>query len=181
MFVSGVDILWKEFLLKLIKAFQEKKNSLLCSELVILSHSSSFEQGLVRIPHWCWSQCEGFSLEDLNLLLWVTQYHPRRRPVGDIHQGWKRGWICKGLAAEMTGLAGGLNWTWDAWATEESGKLNWCFWTVVLEKTLKSPLNSKEIQPVHPKGNQSWTFIGRTDAEAEAPAFGHLMLRTDSL
>ena len=46
---------------------------------------------------------------------------------------------------------------------------NWCFWTVVLEKTLKSPLNCKEIQPVHPKGDQSWVFIGRTDAEAETP------------
>ena len=46
---------------------------------------------------------------------------------------------------------------------------NWCFWTVVLEKTLESPLDCKEIQPVHPKGNQSWVFIGRTDAEAETP------------
>ena len=46
---------------------------------------------------------------------------------------------------------------------------NWCFWTVVLEKTLESPLDSKEIQPVHPKGDQSWVFIGRTDVEAETP------------
>ena len=46
---------------------------------------------------------------------------------------------------------------------------NWCFWTVVLEKTLESPLDCKGIQPVHPKGNQSWIFIGRTDAEAETP------------
>ena len=46
---------------------------------------------------------------------------------------------------------------------------NWCFWTVVLEKTLEIPLDCKEIQPVHPKGNQSWIFIGRTDAEAETP------------
>ena len=45
----------------------------------------------------------------------------------------------------------------------------WCFWTVVLEKTLESPLDCKEIQPVHPKGNQPWIFIGRTDAEAETP------------
>ena len=53
---------------------------------------------------------------------------------------------------------------------EESGALkNWCFWTVVLEKTLDSPLDCKEIQPVHPKGDQSWVFIGRTDAEAETP------------
>ena len=48
---------------------------------------------------------------------------------------------------------------------------NWCFWTVVLEKTLESPLDCKEIHPVHPKGNQSWIFTGRTDAEAEAPIF----------
>ena len=46
---------------------------------------------------------------------------------------------------------------------------NWCFWTVVLEKTLESPLDCKEIQPVHPKGNQSWMFIERTDVEAETP------------
>ena len=58
---------------------------------------------------------------------------------------------------------------------------NWCFWTVVLEKTLESPLNCKEIQPVHPKGNQSWVFIGRTDAKAKPQYFGHLMQRVDSL
>ena len=51
---------------------------------------------------------------------------------------------------------------------------------VVLEKTLESPLDCKEIQPVRPKGNQSWIFIGRTDAEAETPIFGHLMWRADS-
>ena len=52
----------------------------------------------------------------------------------------------------------------ESWAPK-----NWCFWTVVLEKTLESPLDCKEIQPVHTKGNQSWVFIGRTDAEAETP------------
>ena len=52
---------------------------------------------------------------------------------------------------------------------------------MVLETTLESSLDSKEIQPVHPKGHQSWMFIGRTDAEAETPIFGHLMRRTDSL
>ena len=51
---------------------------------------------------------------------------------------------------------------------------------MVLEKTLQSPLNCKDIQPVHPKGNQSWVFIGRTDVEAETPYFGHLMRRADS-
>ena len=52
---------------------------------------------------------------------------------------------------------------------------------MVLEKTPESPLDCKEIQPVHPKGDQSWVFIGRTDAEAEAPILGHLMRRVDSL
>ena len=58
---------------------------------------------------------------------------------------------------------------------------NWCFWTVVLEKTLESPLDCKEIQPVHLKGDQSWVFIGRTDAKLKLQYFGHLMRRVDSL
>ena len=58
----------------------------------------------------------------------------------------------------------------ESWTIKKSWVLkNWCFWTVVLEKTLKSSLDCKEIQPVHPKGNQSWIFIGKTDAEAETP------------
>ena len=60
---------------------------------------------------------------------------------------------------------------WELDYKESWAPKNWCFWTVVLEKTLESPLDCKEIQPVHPKGNQSWIFIGRTDAEAEAPIF----------
>ena len=58
---------------------------------------------------------------------------------------------------------------WELDHKESWAPKNWCFWTMVLEKTLKSPLDCKEIQPVHPKGNQSWIFIGRTDAEAETP------------
>ena len=58
---------------------------------------------------------------------------------------------------------------WESDSEESRVLKNWCFWTMMLEKTLKSPLDSKEIQPVHPKGNQSGIFIGRTDAEAETP------------
>ena len=58
---------------------------------------------------------------------------------------------------------------WDLDYKESWALKNWCFWTLVLEKTLESSLDCKEIQPVHPKGNQSWIFFGRTDAEAEAP------------
>ena len=60
-------------------------------------------------------------------------------------------------------------WMWELNYKESWAPKNWCFWTVVLEKTLESPLDCKEIQPVHPKGNQSWVFIGRTDVEAETP------------
>ena len=58
---------------------------------------------------------------------------------------------------------------WKLDCEESWVQKNWCFWTVVLEKTLASPLDCKKIQPVHSKGNQSWVFIGRTDAEAETP------------
>ena len=60
-------------------------------------------------------------------------------------------------------------WMWELDYKESWAPKNWCFWTVVLEKTLKSPLDCKEIKPVNPKGNQPWIFIGRTDAEAETP------------
>ena len=65
---------------------------------------------------------------------------------------------------------------WELDSKEIWALKNWCFWTVVLEKTLES----KEIQPVHPKGNQSWIFIGRTDAEAETPILWPPVVRTDS-
>ena len=60
-------------------------------------------------------------------------------------------------------------WMWELGYKESWVPKNWCFWTMVLEKTLESPLDFKEIQPVHPKGDKSWLFIGRTDAEAETP------------
>ena len=68
---------------------------------------------------------------------------------------------------------------WELYFRESWAPKNWCFWTVVLEKTLESPLDCKEIQPVHPKGDQSWVFIGRTDVE-RLQYFGYLMRRADS-
>ena len=62
-------------------------------------------------------------------------------------------------------------WMWELDYKESWAPKNWCFWTTVLEKTLEGPLDCKEIQSVHPKGNQSWIFTGRTAAEAEAPIF----------
>ena len=62
-------------------------------------------------------------------------------------------------------------WMWELDCEESWAPKNWCFWTVVLEKTLESPLDCKKIQPFHPKGDQSWVFFGRTDAKAETPIF----------
>ena len=75
----------------------------------------------------------------------------------------------KGPPSQSFGFSSSQVWMWELDYKESWSLKNWCFWTVVLEKTLESPLDCKEIQPVHPKGNQSWIFIGRTDAEAEAP------------
>ena len=69
----------------------------------------------------------------------------------------------------VNGFSSSHVWMWELDYEENWALKNWCFWTGVLEKTLESPLDCKEIQPVNPKGDQSWVFIGRTDAEAETP------------
>ena len=75
----------------------------------------------------------------------------------------------KGPSSQDYGFSSGHVWMWELDCEESWEPKNWCFWTVVLEKTLESPLDCKEIQPAHPKGDQSRVFIGRTDAEAETP------------
>ena len=72
----------------------------------------------------------------------------------------------KGPSSQSYGFSNSHVWMWELDYKESSALKNWCFWTVVLKKTLGSPLDCKEIQQVHPKGNQSWIFIGGTDAEA---------------
>ena len=71
------------------------------------------------------------------------------------------------LSSQSYGFSGSHVWIWKLDYKESWAPKNWCSWTVLLEKTHESPLDCKEIQPVHPKGNQSWIFIGRTDVEAE--------------
>ena len=75
----------------------------------------------------------------------------------------------KGPSNQGYGFSSSHLWMWESDYKESWVQKNWCFWTVVLEKTLESPLDCKEIQPVHPSGDQSWVFMGRTDAEAETP------------
>ena len=75
----------------------------------------------------------------------------------------------KGPCSQNYDFSSSNVWMWELDYKESWAPKNWCFWTVVLEKTLESPLDCKEIQAVHPKGDQFWVFIRRTDAEAETP------------
>ena len=77
--------------------------------------------------------------------------------------------VNKGLSSQGYGFSCGHVWMWELDCKESWAQNNWCFWTVVLEKTLVSLLHCKEIQPGHPKGDQSWVFIGRAEVEAETP------------
>ena len=87
----------------------------------------------------------------------------------------------KGPSSQGYGFSCGHVRMWELDCEEGWALKNWCFWTVVLEKTLESPLGCKEIQPVHSEGDQPWVFFGRNDAKAETPVLWHLMQRFYSL
>ena len=105
---------------------------------------------------------------------WKESYDQPRQHI----QKQKRYFANKGLSSQGYGFSSSHIWMWElgykeSWKKKKESwaPKNWCFWTVVLEKTLESPLDCKEIQPVHPKGNQSCVFIGSTAVEAETPRF----------
>ena len=105
---------------------------------------------------------------------WKKSYDkPRQHTKKKTHDFANRG--------QSYGFSSSHVWMWELDHNEGWVLKNWCFWTVVLENTLESPLDSKEIKPVNPKGNQPWIFIGRAGAKTEAPIFGHLMQRANSL
>ena len=96
---------------------------------------------------------------------WKESYdHPRQHIKKQRHY-----FANKGPSGQGYGFSSGHVWMWELECKESWALKDWCFWTVVLVTTLESPLECKEILPVHPKGDQSWMFIGRTDAEAETP------------
>ena len=95
---------------------------------------------------------------------WKKSYDQTRQHIKKRHY-----FTNKGQSSQSYGFSNSHIWMWKLDYKESWALKNWCFWTVVLEKTLESPLDCKEIQPVDSKGNQSWIFIGRTDAEVEAP------------
>ena len=99
------------------------------------------------------------------IALWKKSYYQPRQHVKK-----QRHYIAdKGPSSQGYGFSSGHVWMWELDCEESWVLKKWCFWTVVLEKTLEIPLDCKEIQPVNPKGNQSWMFIGSSDAKAEAP------------
>ena len=98
---------------------------------------------------------------------WKKSYYQRRQ-----HTKKQRYYFAnKGPSSQGYGFSSGHAWMWEFDCGESWAPKNWCFWTVVLEKTLESPLDCKELQPVYSKGDQSWVFFGRTDAKAETPIF----------
>ena len=96
---------------------------------------------------------------------WKESYDQPRQHI----KKQRRYFANKGLSSESYVFSSSYIWMWELDYKESWALKNWCFWTVVLEKSLESPLDCKEIQPVNPKGNQSWVFVGRTDVEAEIP------------
>ena len=96
---------------------------------------------------------------------WKKSYDQPRQHI----KKQRRYFANKGPSSQGYGFSSGHVWMWDLDYKESWALKNWCFWTVVLEKTLANPLDCKAIQPVHPKGDQSWVFIGRTYFEAETP------------
>ena len=100
------------------------------------------------------------------LTLWKESYDQSRQHIKKQRHYFAK----KGLSSQGYGFPSGHIWMWELECEESWAPKNWCFWTVVLEKTLEIPLDCKEIQPVHPKGDQSCVFNGRTDVEAETPS-----------
>ena len=96
---------------------------------------------------------------------WKESYDQRRQHIKEQRHYFAN----KGPSSQGYGFSSGHVWMWELGCEESWVPKNWCFCTVVLEKTLESPLDCKEIQPVHPNGTQSWIFVGRTDIEAETP------------
>ena len=96
---------------------------------------------------------------------WKESYDQPRQHI----KKQRRHFANKGPSSQRYGFSSSHVWMWVLNCKESWAPKNWCFWTVVLAKTLESPLDCKEILPVHPKGNQSWIFIGRIDVEGETP------------
>ena len=103
-------------------------------------------------------------------------YHQHRQHI----KKQRNYFVRKSPFSQSYGFSSSLVWMWELDNKESWAPKNWCFWTMVLKKTIESPLDCKEIQSVNAKGNQSWKFIGRIDGKLKLQYFGRMMERTDS-
>ena len=127
---------------------------------------------------WCWSwNCNILATWCEELTPWKKSYDLPRQHIKKQRYYFAN----KGPSNQSYGFSSGHVWMWELDYNKRWMLKNWCFWTVVLKKTLESPLDCKEIQPVHPKGNQSWISIEGLMLKLKLQYFGHLMWRTDSL
>ena len=122
----------------------------------------------------------GHWLEPWNLKMlapWKKSYNKSRQHI----KNQRHHFVDKCPYGQSYNFSSSQAWMWELDHREGWALKNWCFQTVVLEKTLENPLNSKEIQPVNPKGNQPWIFTGRTMLKLKSEFFGHVMWRANSL
>ena len=114
------------------------------------------------------------SLQMVTAAMKLKTLSPWKKSYGQPRQNIKKQrhyFAKKGPSSQSYGFSSGHVWMWELDYKESWALKNWCFWTVVLEKTLESPLDCKEVQPVHPKGDQSWIFIGKTNVKDETPTW----------
>ena len=130
---------------------------------VWFQHSKHLRGKRTKTP--CEKNWSGTSSLIKTLAPWKKSYDKPRQYIKKLRHHFAN----KGLSSQSYGFSSRHVWMWELDHKESWVLKNWCFWTMVLERTLESLLDSKEIQPVHPKGNQSWIFTGRTGAEAETP------------
>ena len=125
--------------------------------------------GHCRVFQICWHiDCSTFTASSFRI--WYSSIGIPSPPLDKPRQHIKKQrhyFANKGPSSQGYGFSCGHVWMWELDCEESWAQKNWCFWTMVLEKTPESPLDCKESQPVHPKEDQSWVFIGKTDAEAE--------------
>ena len=119
-----------------------------------------------------WEQCQTLFFgapKSLQMVTAAMKLKDAYSLEGKLWQKQRHYFANKGSSSQGSVFSCGHVWMWELDCEESWAPNNWCFWTVVLEKTLESPLDCKEVQPVHPKGDQSWVFFGTTDAKAETP------------
>ena len=170
---------WKRSYDKPVSAKSLRLCSTLCNPMDCIACRDPLAKGFSRQEYWNGLPCplqgifpnQGLNLSLLYPLHWQAGSLPLVPPGKPRQHIRKQRYYFpdKSLSSQSYGFSSRHVWMWELDYKESWVPKNWCFWIVVLEKTLKSPLDCKQMKPISPKGNQPWIFIGRTDAEADTP------------